>query len=97
MAHIDTIVSRVCECLESEAKESGDGDTDKDSIRKDLIHNLKLVYVNSFGLRLSLLDSSPYALAVFSQASLFNHSCAANCHYFFEGFFYLFINYPQCV
>ena len=46
---------------------------------------LKRVLINGFGLRLSFLDANAYALGLFGKISLFNHSCAPNCHYYFAG------------
>ncbi|MES1913696.1 MAG: hypothetical protein MHM6MM_005864 [Cercozoa sp. M6MM] len=46
---------------------------------------LNMIYANAFGLRVSMLDDNEYALALFERASMFNHSCAPNCHIRFLG------------
>jgi len=81
---LEPAVTRICKLLKSDESEHK-RDISAKSIRKDLRKWLKLVYANSFGPKLPILDDQAYALAVFSKASMFNHSCAPNCHYYFLG------------
>lgn len=52
---------------------------------KDLLYKLIMIYqINHFGFQ-THIDPEMYATGIFSFSSLFNHSCAPNCQFFFHG------------